>query len=80
MPDDINQTVLELDDLMDRCLEDPTILVPADIDAIIAKQRKYRAQIEGGQKVKRASTKSTTSLDLTALGLLDAKEPVKRRM
>lgn len=74
---DINQTALDLDALMDRILEDPTIATPQDIDQVIAYQRKYRAQFEAGQKPKKASTGA--KLDLNLLGLMPAAETVKRR-
>lgn len=75
---DINQLITDMDELMDRILEDPTLAKPEEIDLIIKHHRQYRAKIEGGEKPKKA--KSTVSLDLAQLGLVPQKEPIKRRI
>lgn len=56
-----------LDMIMDR---DPCELSSADLDAIIAYQRKYRANLEaGGAKPKRttAAAKGAVKIDISAL-------------
>jgi hypothetical protein len=75
---DINTVQSDLDTLMDRILEDPTIATPQDIDKIIALHRNYRARIEGGEKPKRES--KGVKLDLEQLGLKTPSEPIKRRI
>jgi hypothetical protein len=61
----------DLDELMNK---DPLELSEQDIDAIIAYQRKMRAQRESGVKVKKGdSSKPAVKLDLAALGLLKPK-------
>lgn len=77
MPD-IDTLIVDLDALMDRIFEDPTLATPEDIELIIAKQRQYRAQIEGGAKPKKKAGASV-EINLEALGLVAPKEPVKRR-
>lgn len=74
---DIDQIIIDLDALMDRILEDPTLATPEDIEAVIAYQRQYRAGIEGGAKPKKKSTGAIINLE--SLGLLAPTEPVKRR-
>lgn len=54
----------ELDELMDL---DPLSLSEQNLDAIIAYQRKYRAQIESGVKPKKANDGPKVSLS----GVLD---------
>ena len=55
----------EIDDLMDL---DPLLLSEQNLDAIIAYQRKYRANLEtGGPKLKRGQTKAAAKIDLSAL-------------
>ena len=56
-----------LDEIMDR---DPLSLSSADLDTIIAYQRKYRANLEaGGPKLKRGQVKPGAKIDLASLGL-----------
>lgn len=69
----------ELDLLMQRLSEDPSLATPEDIDTIITQQRKARANYESGVKPKKEGT-SGVKLDLVALGLKKAPEPIKRRM
>lgn len=45
----------ELDELMLRIADDPTIVAPEDIDAVIAYYRKKRADLASGKKPTRAS-------------------------
>lgn len=74
----------DIDLLMDR---DPLSLSSADLDAIIAHQRKYRAQLEasGGKAKKPAAKISLGKIDLSKLGIgakpapAPAAPPVKRR-
>jgi hypothetical protein len=63
----------ELDDLMN---EDPLKLSDQDIDDIIAYQRKARGDYDDG---KPAAKKNGPKVDLVALGLVKAPEPIKRR-
>ena len=55
-----------LDEIMDR---DPVNLSDQDLDAIIAYQRRYRANLEaGGPKAKRSTAaKPGTKIDISAL-------------
>ena len=67
----------DLDELMSK---DPLELSAQDIDDIIAYQRKFRAQREGGVKPKKgASDAPKAKLDLAALGLIKKPEPMIRR-
>lgn len=75
----------DLDNLMERLADldskDVGLWNKDDIDAIIAYQRKMRAQRESGVKVSR-KTKSDApekKIDLLALGLVKKVEPIVRR-
>lgn len=74
-----------IDDIMAKIDEDPTLATKEDIDAIIAYQRQRRAQLEAGQKPKKAGADGPkVKIDLAALGLLKPKAapvitPGKRR-
>lgn len=62
-----NEVINTLDEIMDR---DPLLLSDQDLDAIIAYQRKYRANLEaGGSKPKRATAaaKGAVKIDITAI-------------
>lgn len=63
----------ELDDLMNM---DPLELSEQDIDDIIAYQRKARGEYDMEGKPQKAQGKK---IDLVALGLVKAPEPIKRR-
>jgi hypothetical protein len=63
----------DLDMLMN---EDPLNLSDQDIDDIIAYQRKARGEFDDGKKSKKADG---PKVDLVALGLVKAQEPMKRR-
>lgn len=66
--------VNEIDALMDL---DPLEMSDVDIDAIIAYQRKARANAESGVKPKKAgSSGPKVTLDLAALGLLKTEPKV----
>lgn len=71
----------DLDELMDR---DPLELSSQDLDAIIAYQRKHRANLEGGKGKAKKEQGPGLKLDLAALGLVakpTAVEPtIKRRV
>jgi hypothetical protein len=56
--------------------EDPLNLSNQDIDDIIAYQRKARGEFDDGKKSKKADG---PKVDLVALGLVKAPEPMKRR-
>ena len=72
-----------IDTLMDLMDQDPLLLQPRDIDAIIAYHRKARAkQVEGGARPKRASG---PKLDIGGImsglvGEAPAKPAIKRRV
>jgi hypothetical protein len=66
----------EIDELMNL---DPLDLSAQDIDAIVAFQRKARANFEAGVKPKK-ETGPKTKLDLTSMGLVKKLEPLKRRI
>ncbi len=67
----------DLDDLMEK---DPLDLTSDDIEALIAQQRKYRAQREAGTfKSVRKPTANAPAIDLKKLGLIPKADPVKRR-
>ena len=72
-----------IDTLMDLMDQDPLLLKPRDIDAIIAYHRKARArQVEGGARPKR---ESGPKLDIGGimgglLGEAPAKPAIKRRV
>ena len=64
----------ELDRLMSL---DPLELSAQDIDSIISYQRKARLSAEAGIKPKRG--KSSTPIDLAAIGLGGSKQDFKKR-
>ena len=64
----------ELDDLMNM---DPLELSEQDIDDIIAYQRRARGDYDDGKPAKKADG---PKVDLVALGLVKAPEPMKRRV
>lgn len=66
----------ELDALMDK---DPLDLSAQDIDAIIAYQRKRRADFDAGIKPKKGGGEAKQSIDLVALGLVKAPPQITRR-
>ena len=72
-----------IDTLMDLMDQDPLLLQPRDIDAIIAYHRKARAkQVEGGARPKR---ESGPKLDIGGImsglvGEAPAKPAIKRRV
>lgn len=53
----------ELDELMARIADDPTMPQPGDIDKLIAYYRNRRAELAEGKKPARAKPKGTISLD-----------------
>lgn len=73
----------DLDTLMDRLSAldhtDPASWKDKDIDAVIAYQRKVRAQRESGAKPKRGEAASAP-IDLKALGLGKAQPKIQRRV
>ncbi len=66
----------DLDELMSR---DPLELSAQDIDAIIAYQRKSRAQWTSGVKPKK-ETPASQKVDLVELGLVAKPEGIRRRI
>jgi hypothetical protein len=62
-----------IDEVMRRCIEDPTLLGPEDIDTIISYYRNSKQQYDSGVKIpKRASAKMDLDapvLTLESLGM-----------
>ena len=60
----------EIDEIMQRCAQDPSLLPPADIDAIIDYERKALAAYDAGVKPKKGSkaVSPDMQLSLTDLG------------
>lgn len=73
----------DLDLLMSRLADldhsDPASWAPGDIDAVIAYQRRVRAQRESGAKPKRGA-QPEAPVDLLALGLGKPKPKIARRI
>lgn len=74
----------ELDELMSRIADDPTLPLPGDIDKLIAYYRNKRADLASGKKPARAKS-ATISLDSVVNKLtigVEAKpvQPIKRRV
>lgn len=67
----------EIDELMDK---DPLELSAQDLDAIIAYQRKQKANFDAGIKPTKGGSDGPVKIDLVALGLAKAPEVIKRRI
>lgn len=70
----------EIDQLMARIEEDPTLCTAKDIDDVIAYQRRARAKFDsGGPKPKRGQSQPAAKVDLVSLGLVAEAPKVNRR-
>lgn len=71
----------DLDDLFARIDADPTIVAPADIDAVVAWYRQQRAaKASGNFKRAKKETGPEVKLNLAELGLAQPAAGVRRRV
>ena len=74
----------ELDELMLRIADDPTIVIPEDIDKVIAYYRKKRAELASGKKPPRSTQKVSMDSIMNAIAIGSPDKPaapaLKRRI